>query len=123
MNTSREDHRVLVVEEPNGRETLKLGLELAGYQVDLAQDGETGLLVAAARTPAAALIDLNVQIVDGWRLAASLREVFDEEMGLIAMADQNEPEELSLAAGFDVHLVKPVSADRARHTLRRLLAH
>ena len=50
MNTGSED-RVLVVEEPDGRETLKLGLEMAGYRVDLADDGEAGLLVAAARTP------------------------------------------------------------------------
>ena len=35
MNTGSED-RVLVVEEPDGREMLKLGLEMAGYRVDLA---------------------------------------------------------------------------------------
>ena len=31
MNASRED-RVLVVDEPDGRELLELGLEMAGYQ-------------------------------------------------------------------------------------------
>ena len=67
MNTGSKD-RVLVVEEPDGRETLKLGLEMAGYQVDLADDGEAGLLVAAARTPAAAIIDLKVPIIDDGRL-------------------------------------------------------
>jgi hypothetical protein len=34
MNTGGED-RVLVVEEPDGRETLRLGLEMAGYRVEL----------------------------------------------------------------------------------------
>ena len=72
MNTGSED-RVLVVEEPDGRETLKLGLEMAGYRVDLADDGEAGLLVAAARTPAVAIIDLKVPIIDGWSLAEALR--------------------------------------------------
>ena len=41
MNASGGD-RVLVVEEPDGRDVLKLGLEMAGYEVDLADDGEAG---------------------------------------------------------------------------------
>ncbi len=72
MNASRRD-RVLVVEQPDGRDRLTLGLEMAGYQVDVADDGEAGLIVAAARTPAAAIIDLSVPVIDGWLLAESLR--------------------------------------------------
>ena len=72
MNASSGD-RVLVVEEPDGRDVLKLGLEMAGYQVDLADDGEAGPIVAAAHAPAAAIIDLSVPIIDGWLLAESLR--------------------------------------------------
>jgi DNA-binding response OmpR family regulator len=87
MNTGSED-RVLVVEEPDGRDTLKLGLEMAGYRVDLADDGEVGLLLAAARTPAAAIIDLKVPIIDGWSLAESLRGVFGKAIRLIAVTSR-----------------------------------
>jgi CheY-like chemotaxis protein len=58
MNASSGD-RVLVVEEPDGRDMLQLGLEMAGYEVDVADDGEAGLIVAAARTPAAAIIAIH----------------------------------------------------------------
>jgi DNA-binding response OmpR family regulator len=124
MNTGSED-RVLVVEEPDGRETLKLGLEMAGYPVDLAGDGEVGLLVAAARTPAAAIIDLRVPIIDGWSLAESLRCVFVEAIRLIAVTSRDEPveRERSRAAGFDRYLVKPVSPNQVAQTLRQMLAH
>jgi DNA-binding response OmpR family regulator len=124
MNTGSED-RVLVVEEPDGRETLKLGLEMAGYPVDLAGDGEVGLLVAAARTPAAAIIDLRVPIIDGWSLAESLRCVFGEAIRLIAVTSRDEPveRERSRAAGFDRYLVKPVSPNQVAQTLRQMLAH
>ena len=124
MNTGSED-RVLVVEEPDGRETLKLGLEMAGYPVDLAGDGEVGLLVAAARTPAAAIIDLRVPIIDGWSLAESLRGVFGEAIRLIAVTSRDEPveRERSRAAGFDRYLVKPVSPNQVAQTLRQMLAH
>jgi DNA-binding response OmpR family regulator len=117
--------RVLVVDEPGGRDVLTLGLEMAGYQVDVADDGETGLLIAAARTPAAAIIDLSVPILDGWLLAESLRDVFGEQIRLIAVASRDEPDERerSLTAGFDTHLVKPVSPNVVTQTLRQLLAH
>jgi DNA-binding response OmpR family regulator len=116
---------VLVIEGPKGRDKLTLGLEMAGYQVDVADDGEAGLIVAAARTPAAAIIDLSVRIIDGWLLAESLRYVFGERIRLIALTSRDEPDEheRSRAAGFDTHLVKPVSPNRADQTLRQLLAH
>ena len=124
MNTGGEN-RVLVVEEPDGRETLKLGLEMAGYQVDLADDGEVGLLVAAARAPAAAIIDLEVPIIDGWSLAESLRCVFGQAIRLIAMTSRDKPEERerSRTAGFVRHLVKPISPNQVNQTLRQMFAH
>jgi DNA-binding response OmpR family regulator len=124
MNTGSED-RVLVVEEPDGRETLKLGLEMAGYRVDLADDGEAGLLVAAARTPAAAIIDLKVPIVDGWALAEALRCMLGNAITLVAVTsgDERDERERSRVAGFDRHLVKPVSPNQVHQTLRQVFAH
>ena len=124
MNALSED-QVLIVEQPDGRDRLMLGLEMAGYQVDVADDGEAGLIMAAARTPVAAIIDLRVPVIDGWLLAESLRGVFGEHIRLIAVTRRDEPDERerSLTAGFDTHLVKPVSPNRVTQTLRQLLAH
>jgi DNA-binding response OmpR family regulator len=124
MNTISEE-RVLIVEEPDGREVLKLELEMAGYQVDLADDGEAGLLVAAARAPDAAIIDLSVPVIDGWSLAGALRDVVGEQLRLVAVTARDEPEERerSRAAGFDTQLVRPVSPNQVKQTLRQLLAH
>jgi DNA-binding response OmpR family regulator len=125
MSTNKESQRVLVVEEPDGRDMLELGLATAGYQVDVADDGEAALITAAARPPAAAIIDLSVPIIDAWSLAESLRYVFRDHIRLIAVTNRDELEERerSRAAGFDAHLVKPVSPNRAHQTLRQLLAH
>ena len=124
MNTGSDD-RVLVVEEPDGRETLKLGLEMAGYRVDLADDGEAGLLMAAARIPAAAIIDLKVPIIDGCSLAEALRCMLGKAVALVALTSRDEPgeRERSRVAGFDRHLVKPVSPNQMHQTLRQLFAH
>ena len=124
MNAISED-RVLIVEEPDGREVLKLELEMAGYQVDLADDGEAGLLVAAAHAPDAAIIDLSVPVIDGWSLAAVLRDMVGEQIRLVAVTGRDAPEERerSQAAGFDSQLVRPVSPNQVTQTLRQLLAH
>ena len=117
--------RVLVVDEPGERDLLEQALEMAGYQVDVADDGEAGLIIAATRTPAAAIIDLGVPIIDGCLLGESMRGVFGKRIRLIAVTSRDEPDgrERSLTAGFDTHLVKPVSPKRVTQTLRRLLAH
>ena len=125
MGTRRYWRECLSSRDLDGRDKLTQGLEMAGYQVDVADDGEAGLIVAAARTPAAAIIDLSVPIIDGWLLAESLRYVFGQHIRLIALTSRDEPEEheRSRAAGFDAHLMKPVSPNRAHQTLRQLLAH
>ena len=117
--------RVLVVDEPGERDLLEQALEMAGYQVDVADDGEAGLIIAAMRTPAAAIIDLGVPIIDGCLLGESMRGVFGKRIRLIAVTSRDEPDgrERSLTAGFDIHLVKPVSPNRVTQTLRQLLAH
>jgi DNA-binding response OmpR family regulator len=104
---------------------LELELHRAGYQVDVADDGEAGLITAAARPPAAAIIDLTVPVIDGWSLAESLRKVFGEHIRLIAVTprDGSRCRVRSRAAGFDVLLVKPVSPNQVHRTLRQLLAH
>jgi DNA-binding response OmpR family regulator len=124
MNASSGD-RVLLIEESDGRDRLTLGLEMAGYQVDVVDDGEAGLIVAAARNPAAVIIDLDVPIIDGWSLAESLRFVFREHIRLIAVTsrDASDERDRSREAGFDTCLVKPVSPNRVHQTLRQLLAH
>ena len=48
-------------------------------------------IIAAARTPVAAIIDLGVPIIDGWLLAESLRWVFGEQIRLIAVTSRDEP--------------------------------
>src|SRR5258705_591287 len=117
--------RVLVVDEPGERDLLELGLEMAGYEVDVADDGEAGLIIAAARTPVAAIIDLGVPIIDGCLLGESLRGVFGEHIRLIAMTSRDEPNgrARSLTAGFDKHPGKAGSPNRAPQNPRQPLAH
>jgi DNA-binding response OmpR family regulator len=115
--------RVLIVEPPDGRDTIRLGLEMAGYEVDVADDAETGLMLAATHAPAAAIIDLGIEPMNGCQLAQAVRELYGSRIRLVAVTARDDPEDAnrSRAAGFDVHLVKPVSPNRVHQELRHLL--
>ena len=116
--------RVLLVEQPNGRDMLKIGLESAGFEVDLADDAETALSTAAVRAPAVVIIEISLPAMDGWELARRLRALFGSRIRLIALTSRGDPEDYarSIAAGFNVHLVKPVPQSTVAQMIRALLA-
>jgi CheY-like chemotaxis protein len=122
----RELHmeRVLLVEPPDGRDLLKWALEESGFEVDLANDGETALTIAGARAPAVVITDIFLPGMDGWQLAHRLRRAYGATMRLVALTSLGDPEDRarSAAAGFNVHLVKPVRPGKVHDTIRNLLA-
>jgi two-component system, sensor histidine kinase len=115
--------RILVVEDnPDARQSLRELLELWGHRVDTAPDGLQGLSVAVARQPEVALVDIGLPGLDGYRLAHELRVRAGQHIRLVAITGYGGPEgrNRALAAGFDVHLVKPVQPEELARTLAQL---
>ena len=108
-------YRVLVVEDnADAREALRLLLEFAGHEVNVAGDGVSGLEAALTTRPQVALIDLGLPDIDGYSVARWIRKTLGHEaMGLVALTGYGQPRDRQRAteAGFDSFLVKPV--DRA----------
>ncbi len=103
--------RILLVEDnADARQMLQMLLTLAGHEVDSAPDGVTGLEKAAANSPDIVLIDLGLPGLDGYEVARRLRAGGRSDLGLIALTGYGQPNDrqAALAAGFDVHVVKPV---------------
>jgi CheY-like chemotaxis protein len=105
--------RVLLVEQPNGRDMLKLGLEAAGFEVAVADDAETALTRATSLAPAVVIIEITLPTMDGWELARRLRQLFGSRMRLIALTSRGDPEDRHRhrrrlrcpprEAGFSIH--------------------
>jgi two-component system, sensor histidine kinase len=115
--------RILVVEDnPDARQSMRELLELWGHRVDTAPDGLAGLSTAVAQRPDVALVDIGLPGLDGYRLASELRARAGEAIRLVAITGYGGPEgrNRALAAGFDVHLVKPVQPDELARTLAAL---
>jgi CheY-like chemotaxis protein len=93
-----------------------------GHGVELAHDGHSALALAERFSPQVALLDIGLPGMNGLELAHALRE--NERLRsayLIALTGfgQAEDRRRSLEAGFDEHLVKPLSFARLKQILDR----
>jgi two-component system, sensor histidine kinase len=114
--------RILIVEDhEDARDSLRLMLELAGHEVRTAVDGPSGLETLLAYKPDVALIDLGLPGLDGYDVARLARPEVPET-SLIALTGygQAEDQRRAHAAGFDVHITKPVDPDRLEQLLRTI---
>jgi len=112
--------RVLVVDDNvDAADALRFVLEHAGHRVRLAHDGPSAIAAAAAETPELVLLDIGLPGMDGYMVAARLREAGHQRAVLVAITGYGQEEDLrrSRAAGFDHHLVKPVDGARLRKLL------
>jgi CheY-like chemotaxis protein len=114
--------RILLVDDNEDQTAmLQMLLELAGYEVVVANTGEAGLRLARAFKPDAAILDIGLPDMEGYDVARAFRS--DEALRdtfLIAQTGWGEPSDRASGkeAGFDVHLVKPVSVERLQEVLR-----
>jgi two-component system CheB/CheR fusion protein len=107
--------RVLVVEDnDDAREALGHLLRHGGHEVREAGDGWQALDAAEAFGPDIALVDVGLPGLDGYEVARRLRARPGlRSLLLVAVTGYGLPEDRdrARAAGFDVHLVKPVTPE------------
>ena len=116
---------LLVDDNDDGRRMLRQVLQSAGHRVTEAVDGLQGLDLASAGTFDVALIDIGLPGLDGLEVARRLRSMGPQltTMLLVAITGYGTPRDFSLsfAAGFDLHLVKPVDGVDLLDQVQRLL--
>lgn len=114
--------RILVVEDNrDAAKTLAALLRRYGHEVTTAYSGTTGVQAARQWPPDLVLCDLGLPEMDGYEVARALRQdPVTATARLIAVSGYGyeEDRQRSEAAGFDLHLTKPVDPS----DLQRLLA-
>ena len=115
--TSAPGLSILVVDDNEDVARMSsLSLRRLGHSIRVAHDGPSALRAVQTFIPEVALVDIGLPAMDGYELARLLRKVPGlERIFLVAVTGygQDSDRDRSLAAGFDLHLVKPV--DRARY--------
>ncbi len=107
--------RVLVVEDnPDSAESLRLLLEFFGYEVWVAATGPEGVRLARSRRPDIVLCDIGLPGLDGFGVAAALRaDPATAAARLVAITGYgtDEVRRRCREVGFDRYFTKPVDPD------------
>jgi DNA-binding response OmpR family regulator len=120
------NERVLVVEDSGTiLKVVKYFLELEGFQVLEAQDGNIGLEVARREQPNVIVTDFNMPGMDGVTMVKALRaDPSTREIAILMLTSEDsvESETRALAGGADDYIVKPVEPRRLAARVKALLA-
>jgi CheY-like chemotaxis protein len=104
--------RVLLIEdEKDVRDMLRLVLESEGHEVSIAASGAEGLARLGSFRPDIALVDIGLPGMDGYEVARRARSApGGERLRLIAISGygQDKDRQRAREAGFDLHVTKPV---------------
>lgn len=107
--------RILVVDDnTDGVAFLSMLLAMAGHETATAFDGSAAISVAQQFKPHIVLLDLDLPKLNGYEACRRIRgEEWGKSMMLVAVTGLGGEQDRmrSLEAGFDMHLVKPVSAE------------
>ena len=117
--------RVLVVDDNvDAARTMAMLLELEGYQVECAFDGQQALDCVRDRPPDALLLDIGLPRLDGLEVARRLRAQSGEAARkrlLVAVSGYGRDQDRAqaLQAGFDLHFTKPADPEQLLQVLAR----
>ena len=107
--------RILVVDDNrDSADSLALLLNLQGHETEAVYDGLSAVHTAERFAPDVVLLDRGLPILDGIEACRRIREKpWGRNMVIVALTGwgQEEDRRRSREAGFDEHLVKPVSND------------
>jgi CheY-like chemotaxis protein len=98
-------------------------LQFEGHDVHTAFDGEAALRSAERLLPDVALIDIGMPKANGYEVAQRIREEsWGDRIYLVALTGwgQEADRQRAKEAGFDLHLLKPVSPEAIEELLTTL---
>ncbi|WEF33487.1 hybrid sensor histidine kinase/response regulator [Pseudoduganella chitinolytica] len=121
-----QGRRILLVDDNvDAVRMLGMLLEQHGCKVEVCHDPVTALARFDTLRPDVAVLDIGLPIMSGHELAREIRQrPGGAQCRLIALSGYGQPEDMarSLAAGFELHLVKPVQPERLLNILQTGMA-
>lgn len=118
--------KILAVDdEPNILMSIEFILDMEGYEVHTARDGEEALEVAERVRPDLILLDVNMPRKDGYETCRVLREreaFATTKVIMLTAKGQILEKKKGLEVGADEYVTKPFSADDLLQKIRDLIA-
>ena len=98
---------LMIDDDSNICESVKLYLEYEGYDVKVANDGVQGVEAFKLYAPDIVLLDIMMPKKDGWQVCREIREISDVPIMMITAKGEVFDKVLSLELGADDYLIKP----------------
>lgn len=122
------DTKILIVDDdPNISDLLKMYFENEGYDVKLAADGSEGLNYFKMYEPDLVLLDIMLPKKDGWQVCREIREISSKPVIMVTAKSEVFDKVLGLELGADDFVTKPFDmkelSARVKAVLRRYQAH
>ena len=117
--------KILLVEDNyRNRNMLSRRLERRNYEVVIALDGESGLVLAASEAPDLILMDMSLPILDGWEATRRLKaDAATQHIPVIALTAHamSSDRDKALEVGCDDYDTKPIELPRLLEKMEALL--
>lgn len=122
------DTKILVVDDdPNISDLLKIYFENEGYEVKVATDGVESVNYFKMYEPDLVLLDIMLPKKDGWQVCREIREISSKPIIMISAKGEVFDKVLGLELGADDYVVKPFDikelSARVKAVLRRSQMH
>ena len=125
MESQAQTETVLLVEDTeDNRFMMRRLLEMSGYQVVEATNGEEAVKLAQSENPQLILMDLSLPIIDGLAATRAIRKLDGfEEVPIVAVSAHatSDFQAEALAAGCNSYITKPIDFSELEGLLARLL--
>lgn len=106
-------HILIVDDNRDAADSMAVLLRLKGHKIDVCYDGDAALQIPARAEADLILLDIGLPGIDGYEVARRLRPHLKDGAQIVALTGYGTEEgrRRSHEAGFDAHLVKPVTLD------------
>jgi DNA-binding response OmpR family regulator len=116
--------KILIVDDDiNICELLRLYLEKEGYDVVIANNGADAVRIFQEQTPGLMLLDIMLPVLDGWQVCREVRKFSDKPIIMLTAKGETFDKVLGFELGADDYVVKPFDAKeviaRVKAVLRR----
>lgn len=114
-------HILIVDDDPEIRDVLRIALKQAGFSSDVAGDGAEGLAKARAGRFDLLVLDIGLPRMDGLALCRALRETSQVPVLFLTARDDEIDRVLAFELGGDDYVTKPFSARELVGRIRAIL--
>jgi DNA-binding response OmpR family regulator len=118
-------HSILIVDDdPNVRELLRVNLTAQGYDAITAENGAEALAAIERRLPRLIILDVMMPEMDGWEVCKQVRDKYRDSIRIIMLTAKDTARDKIIGKDIlkaDEYLTKPFDIDELLATVRRLV--